>query len=91
MPISFPTIQWVLEAISPEKLVADHPPPFSAEVKKEWSYTYTCPMCFYGAYSDNCTITRVQMQNTFVECYAYCSLFTLAMVAAIIIPKISVA
>jgi hypothetical protein len=48
-------------------------------------------MCFHGAYSDNCTITRVQIQNTFVECYAYCSLFSLAMVAAFIIPKVSVA
>jgi hypothetical protein len=31
----------------------NHPPPSSAEVKTEWIYNSTSPICLHGMYSDN--------------------------------------
>jgi hypothetical protein len=36
---------------------ADHSPPSSAEVKNEWSYTPTPPLCLQGMHRDNFTVT----------------------------------
>jgi hypothetical protein len=48
-----PPIQWVPGALSVEVQRAGHeadhsPPPFSAEVKNAWSYTFTPPIRFHG-------------------------------------------
>ena len=41
----------------------DHPPTFNAEIKNEWSYTYSSPLCFPGMDRDiTCTL------------YLFCSL-----------------
>jgi hypothetical protein len=47
-----PPIQWLPGALSLEVKrpvrAADHSPPSSAEVKNEWSYTSTSPVCLHG-------------------------------------------
>jgi hypothetical protein len=47
-----PPIQWVPGALSLGvkrlRCEADHSPPCSAEVKNEWSYTSTPPICLHG-------------------------------------------
>jgi hypothetical protein len=47
-----PPIQWIPGALSlglkrPER-EADHPSPYSAEVKNEWSYTSSHPIRLHG-------------------------------------------
>jgi hypothetical protein len=32
-------------------------PPSLANIRNEWNYTYTPPVCLYGLYTDNCTFT----------------------------------
>ena len=36
----------------------DHSPPFGTEVKNEWSYTSTPPVCLHGVDRDNFTFYR---------------------------------
>jgi hypothetical protein len=47
-----PHNQWVPEALSlgvkRPRREADHSPSFSAEVKNEWSYTFTSPIRLHG-------------------------------------------
>jgi len=33
----------------------DHKPPSSAEMKNEWSYTFSPPICLHGIIKDNLT------------------------------------
>jgi hypothetical protein len=37
---------------------ADHSPPSSSEVKNEWSYTGTSPLCIYGIHRENFTFHK---------------------------------
>jgi hypothetical protein len=54
-----PAIQWIPVALSLEVRrtgrEADHSPPSSAEVKREWNYTSTPPISLHGIYRDNFT------------------------------------
>ena len=53
---------------------ADHSPPFSSEIMKEWSYTTTPPTCLYDVYKGNFTfITLIYISLTGKEKVTGCS------------------
>ena len=55
-----PPIQWVLCFLLGVKQpghVVDHSPPSSAEVKREWSYTFAFPVYLHGIDTDSCTFS----------------------------------
>jgi hypothetical protein len=41
----------------------NHSPPSSAEVKNEWSYTSTHPICLHGKDKENLTFTMIIPPN----------------------------
>jgi hypothetical protein len=41
-------------------------PPSNAEVKNDWSYTSTPPVCLHGVYGENFTFTFISLPNLFL-------------------------
>jgi hypothetical protein len=44
---------YVLSQVGPPECEAGHVPPFSSEVRNEWSYTSTPPRCLFGVNREN--------------------------------------
>jgi hypothetical protein len=64
-----PPIQWALGSLTPgvkrPARQADHLPPSSSEVVKEWSCNSTISICFHGVYGNNITLINYLLKTVF--------------------------